>query len=112
MGRVSLDLSYLEFSVPVDENDNEVELDIQKQLEAGLYGVWIERDLGCVSMNQKEHLHKNSTKITNAMCFIKRHWDVFLRVLFPRMPPDADGKVSGSILLKTLSRMERTGGKK
>jgi hypothetical protein len=81
MGRVVLNMKYLEYITDVDKRQ-----EINEQIKEKVYSFYEEIGLGYCDAKQEEALSKNATQIVNTLCYVEKHWKVLFRADRPRIP--------------------------
>ncbi|KAL7547981.1 hypothetical protein ACHAWF_011257 [Thalassiosira exigua] len=102
MGKVLLDLSYLEY-----EGDLDKKQEIDQVILEKLYALFREIGLGYRDDKQRNRLKTNSQTIKNALCFVTKHWGSLLRAEFPHIPTGKDGFASSKLLQSLVDTEKR-----
>ena len=105
MKEVQLELRYLELT----EKDVDKEPEVDEQILAKLYGLFMEMEVGYYNNDQEEKLIKNAGHLKNTLCFVQKYWKVLIRAEYPHIPT---GDYKSSMLLNAITDLERTKKKK
>ena len=97
-------LSYLQLGMI----DVDAVQEVDKQIKEATYQVLEEIEFGFADPKQEDKLRSNSGTISNALCFIQRHWKVLMRAEFPRIPDSSHDTFSQSKMLQAIAGVIRS----
>jgi len=105
--KVAVGMKYLEIAT-----DPDVQQNLDGQIIHFLYKFYHETNMGYISTEQKKQLSTNAQKLKNVMCFLHKHWKLFVRADFPIIAQDSENDFTTSALLIGLSETKRRTSRK